>query len=123
MVVVGAGVDAREEFVVELVVRPLTPLSEGNAAVLELMVVGVGGIGAVGTEGEVIGRFAPHDDEIGFDPEEEGMGGLVPLLREGKSPSDKRLGGVDCFLRCLEVVGEDGVGGLTDWESASNCLC
>jgi len=102
-VVVGAGVDAREEFVVELVVRPLTPLSEGNAAVLELMVVG--GIGTVGTEGEVIGRFAPHD-EIGFDPE-----WTVPLLREGKSPSDKRLGGVDCFLRCLEdAVGEDGVG-------------
>lgn len=67
----GAGVDAREEFVV-LDPFPLTPFR----------VEGVTGIG----------RLTPHDDPT------TGFGVDLGVPREGKSPSERIFGGVEDFL-------------------------
>ena len=57
------------------------------------------------------GLLAPHD------PTGLGRGDFV-LPREGNSPSERRLGGVDCFLGRL---GEDELeAGVSLWASASN---
>ena len=87
---VGPGVEAREELAV-LEARPLTPL-------------GVTGAGE---------RFTPHDP-TGFGASL----GDIALPRDGKSPSERKLGGVDGFLGRL---GEAVLGDVeSGWESASN---
>jgi len=89
-------VDAREEFAV-LEARPLTPLGAGDD------VIGAGD------------RFAPHE------PTGLGEGFGVELPSEGKSPSERKSGGVDGFLgRMGEADLEDRESG---WESASNWRC
>ena len=88
---VGAGVEAREEFVV-LDPLPLTPFRVDG-------VIGVG-------------RLRPHDEpNVGF-----GVGFGLP--REGKSPSERRLGGFDDFLERL--VDDEAGEGESGWVSASN---
>ena len=59
------------------------------------------------------GRFAPHEEMTG----RGGVGFDGP--REGKSPSERRFGGLE-VLRVRFWEGEEGVSG---WVSASNCRC
>jgi len=91
---VGAGVDARDDSAVELP-RPLTPFKDGYAALWFVVVGRDDGIDVA----EGAGRLAPHD--TGF-----AVVGFGPLPRAGKSPSEFKFGGTDCFLRCR---GDDGV--------------
>jgi hypothetical protein len=76
---VGAGVDAREELAVLECPRPLTPL----VTVAELVVV-VAGIGD--------GLLTPQDPPTCF-----GVVADLGLPREGKSPSERKFGGVEGF--------------------------
>jgi len=85
----GAGVDAREELAV-LELFPFTPF----------VVLEVGAIGA--------GRLTPHDVV--------GLGIDLGLPRDGKSPSERMLGGVEGFRGRLMDDGMD----VSVWESASN---
>ena len=81
---IRAGIGAGVEARDELAERPLVPL------------VTVAGAGA---------RFAPH--------EETGFVAAADLPRDGKSPSERRLGGILCLRECRGTE-------TSGWESASN---
>jgi hypothetical protein len=91
----GAGVDAREELLDTFPLTPLATAAEG------------------GEDTEAGDRLAPAPQAV------TGLNGVLTLPRVGKSPSERRLGGVLGFLGRLDVDVEDSGSGL----SASSCRC